>query len=205
MIIDISRRMNNKLVTYPGDPKFELEIYKPYLEKNEKNREQPELRIFTSGSHNGTHVDAPLHVGLQKGVENLDLDCFYGPCRVISLEEITEINAQHLEKHSLKKGERILLKTDNSNYEEFRDEYAYLSIEAAEYAAKKELKLIGTDGFSVQKRGSQTQNVHRTLLQKMPILECLRLKHVEPGEYMLAAFPLPIEGDGAPVRAVLLR
>ena len=204
-IIDISRPLKNAMPLYPNNPPYEIKVIRKYEKLNSEGREGSQLSIVTSGSHNGTHIDGGVHCGLPNGVEKWPLDCFYGQCRVIALEEIIEITNKHLEKHSLQRGERILLKTDNSTYAEFRNEFTHIGINAAKYIAEKELKLIGVDGFAIQKRGSPTQDVHRTLLSKMPIIEGLCLKHVEPGSYTLCAFPLAMTGDGALTRAVLIK
>ena len=127
---------------------------------------------------------------MQGGVENWRLEAFYGKCRVLDLQGAAEITERDLLKAKLKEKERVLLKTDNSEYEEFRSDFVYLTRDAAEFLVKQKTIVLGTDGFSVQKRGSLSQEVHRILLSKMPVIEGLRLHNVKSGVYTLCAFLL---------------
>ena len=124
---------------------------------------------------------------------------------MIDLQGAVEVTERDLLKAKLKEKERVLLKTDNSEYEEFRSDFVYLTRDAADFLVAQKTVLVGTDGFSVQKRGSLSQEVHRILLSKMPVIEGLRLHNVKSGVYTLCAFPLAMQGDGALVRAVLLK
>jgi len=67
------------------------------------------------------------------------------------------------------------------------------------------MKLIGVESQSVG-NADHPLSIHVILLEKEIIpLEGLNLSAVIPGEYLLSAFPISLEGsDGAPVRAVLL-
>lgn len=68
------------------------------------------------------------------------------------------------------------------------------------------IRLVGVEGPSVSPAECETA-VHRQLLGSgMALLEGLDLSAVEPGGYFLFAAPLKIrDGDGSPVRAVLVR
>lgn len=204
MIIDISRKLSNGMETYPGNPSYSMRVLRKYEKLNSIGREGSQLSEFSSGTHNGTHVDGPSHCGLSKGVEEWSLDCFYGECRVLELGGMKEITAECLKKQEIKKGERILLKTDNSKSEEFKEDFTFVNAEAARFLAERGVKLLGTDGLSIQKKGSQSQEVHKILLEKMPVMEGLMLRNVRAGRYTLSAFPLSMEGDGALARAVLI-
>ena len=67
------------------------------------------------GNHN-------LGADLIQEAYNFKIDAFVGPCRVLDFSsELIEITKKSLEKKNIKKGERILAKTRNS---EIRDEVA---------------------------------------------------------------------------------
>ena len=89
-------------------------------------------------SHTGTHIDTPLHfIPGGSTVSDMPLDATIGPARVIEIKDPEKIKVPELEKHNIKKGERILCKTRNSptTYEspEFVEDYVYLDGSAADY------------------------------------------------------------------------
>ena len=67
------------------------------------------------------------------------------------------------------------------------------------------LELIGVESQSVAPMEAPRE-VHVMLLQQeVVLLEGLKLKEVEEGEYFLSAAPVKLGGlDGAPVRAILI-
>ena len=202
-IIDISLPLNKQTVIYPGNPLFSMEkIQSPGGSR---------LAKICFGTHFGTHADAPSHVFADgKNIDALPLSDFIGPCRVLDAAECQNaVSKEYLEKSVIKIGERILLKTKNSErgYKEFYKDYIYLSADAAKYLADKDIKLLGMDYFSIKEKGSPDNTSHTALLEKnISILEGINLSHVEPGEYFLVAPPLALTGaDGSPVRALLLK
>jgi arylformamidase len=201
-IIDISMELNHKMMVYPGNPKPEIKRYAslPARTTNES------LLVF--GSHTGTHVDAPLHIrNSGKTTDEIPLAKFFGPCRVLDLTAAgREIRPSHLVPLKIRSGEIILLKTENSlrSYRAFRRDYAHLTVEAAEYLVRKKIKALGVDYLSVTKFNT-ADKVHATLVDRLALIEGLVLSHVRPGRYWLAAFPLKIKCDGAPLRAVLIK
>ena len=63
-------------------------------------------------SHTGTHIDCPRHfIADGSTVTDMALDATVGPARVIEIKDPETITVEELEKHSIKKGERILCKT----------------------------------------------------------------------------------------------
>jgi arylformamidase len=111
---------------------------------------------------------------------------FYGKCTVIEEDEIlAALEACH---------ERVLIKGK-----------CEISEETARLIAGSNVKLIGVESQSVANI-ENPMNVHLILLEKeIVLLEGLDLSGAEPGEYILAAFPLKLEdADGSPVRAVLI-
>ena len=203
-IIDISIPLSPSTIVYPGNPKIEIEEIQSKASKSIISK-------ITSGSHNGTHIDAPRHaIEEGKSIDMIPLDVFMGPCRVIDCtRDVGSVLKDTLELNAIFEGERILLKTTNSlrGYSEFYPDFVYLSPDGASYLAEVGVTLVGIDYLSIKQKGSTDNRPHTVLLEKnIPIIEGIDLSQVEPGEYTIVAFPIKYMGiDGAPVRAVLMK
>ena len=105
----------------------------------------------------------------------------------------------------IRPGEFVLLKTENSRHDRWRDEFVYLERSGAEYLASIPISGVGIDALGIE-RAQPGHETHIALLEReIIILEGLRLRHVEPGNYLLIALPVKIaDADGAPARAVLI-
>lgn len=163
-------------------------------------------------SHTGTHIDTPLHfIPGGSTVSDMPLDSTVGPARVIEIEDQATIKVSELQKHNIKKGERILCKTRNSPeaYESprFIEDYVYLDSDAAVFLAEKEIVLFGLDCITIGdiKNEESVVKTHQTLLSAgIYILESCALGHVPAGEYELLCLPLLMyHGDAGPCRAIL--
>ena len=202
-LIDISWPAKNGMTEYKDRNSFLIKEIKDF--KNDGVRES----VISFHSHTGTHIDAPSHF-LDSGttIETTPLNAIIGNCRVIDFTEVQEkITAAELEKHGLKEGERILLKTRNSLHypsDPFDLNFIYLSIDAAQLCAQKKIASIGIDYLGIERSHPQHE-VHTILLSAgIVIIEGLRLAHIDSGTYQLICLPLLIPGcDAAPVRALL--
>jgi kynurenine formamidase/ribonuclease HI len=192
-IIDISLPVADGMAVYPGTAPTKIQQVK-------SGSGQSILSQIQMTSHAGTHVDAPFHA-VADGL-------FYGSARVVDLSECERaVEVNDLKAKNIRRGERILLKTANSRrgLKKFYDDYIYLSAEGAAFLAEAGVKLVGIDALSIKKRGDEDNTSHTALLAKgIPIVEGLNLANVSEGEYLLAAFPLALQTDGAPARAVLI-
>lgn len=160
--------------------------------------------------HVGTHVDAPRH-HLKAGgqVQDLDVATFVGPALVVDCN-VARVISRDLLEHSVPAGSppRLLLRTRNGQFfpeeAQFRTDFTALDESGAEWLVENDVDLVGIDYLSIQSMQS-TNFVHRHLLDNdVVILECLDLRHVEPGLYDLIALPLAIGGaESSPVRAAL--
>ena len=185
-IIDITQELFSCRV-YPGDKAPVYEQVKIIA------RDNYNLTNISMSVHNGTHIDAPTHfIANGKAVHELDLSIFYGTCTVVEFEGIIE--AAEIADILKKCRERLLFKGNNE-----------LSENAAVLIANSHVKLIGVESQSVG-NFNHPLCIHIILLEKGIIpLEGLDLSNVNPGEYILAAFPLNMQNlDGSPVRAVLI-
>ena len=165
---------------------------------------------ITLGSHSGTHVDAPAHF-LAHGdtIDRIPLEQLCGPCVVLDLTEVNEaITQEHLADYEFDPGDIVLLKTRNSSLPPtapFNPNFTFLSESGAQHLASCDIHSIGIDYLGIE-RNQPDHATHTTLLlADIPIIEGLRLGHVQPGDYFLMCLPLHIPGlDGAPARAVLI-
>ena len=108
----------------------------------------------------------------------------------------------------IENGDIVLIKTKNSNRvldDEFFEKFVYLTGDAAEYLADKEILTFGFDYLTVDKCSNTEYPVHYTLLSKgIIIIEGLNLSEISEGEYDIIALPLKIlDGDGSPARVML--
>ena len=204
-IFDISAPLVEKGMVYPGDTPFHSEVVSSI-----KNGDECTLSKLTMSSHSGTHFDAPSHFipdGLT--VENVSLKPFYGPVRVTEYLNKDLITSEEIEPYLEKGVERLLCRTRGSQLirgGDFKKDHPALTSSAARLIADFGLKLVGIDYITIERAGGDFP-VHKILLgNKIAILEGLQLENIEPGDYILSAFPLKIHrGDGAPCRAVLIK
>jgi len=179
-IIDITHELFSCRV-FPGDKQPTFKRVRS-IERDNYNLTNISLCV-----HNGTHVDAPNHfIAGGKAVHELDLELFYGKCTVVEESGITAALSSRYE--------RLLIKGE-----------CEISDETARLIAGSNIRLLGVESQSVADIKSP-MSVHKILLgQGIILLEGLDLSDAEPGEYILAAFPLKLEdADGSPVRAVLI-
>jgi arylformamidase len=199
--IDVTVPIHRGMVHWPGNPGVSFET---------EEMHDPVCRVskLSLGVHTGTHFDAPNHFDVPGGgVDALPLNALVGVARVLALRGST-VDRAGLEANAVRSGERVLLKTSNSercwSTDTFVPDYVYLTEEAARYLAAMRVLTVGIDYLSVggPVEGAAT---HRALLGAgVCILEGLDLRRVGPGTFDLVALPLLIPGsDGAPARVLL--
>jgi arylformamidase len=158
-------------------------------------------------THNGTHVDAPLHfVPNGETVDTLSLDALIGPATVVDVGDVDRIDAQVLEQHVPAGTRRLLLRTKNSTHisNEFTTTFVALTADASQWIADHNIDLVGIDYLSIALYKGDTETHTHLLSNGVVIVEGLVLTNVEPGEYDFACLPLLLEGaEGAPARAVI--
>lgn len=203
-IIDITLTVDEKMITYPGNPSPSIS---KYSQIPEDTTTESEINI---GSHTGTHVDAPQHIKKNgKTVNEISLENFYGNAQVLDMtgckDKVTE---SHLSNKDIEQP-IILLKTDNANhqYTQFRQDFTYLTLEAVNYLIDKEVTTIGIDYLSLTKFNGNHKDhkAHRKANEQMTVIEGLDLRHVAPGTYIFTGLPMKSKTDGAPLRAALIK
>lgn len=219
LIVDLTRRMEAGMPTYPTHPKF-------FQMRWCSMGDPAEMNQLVLGEHTGTHLDAPSHFvregdPARRNIDEIDLDRFIGravkltfgpfaPDNVqVTQEDIRAWEAEHIAieerdivlfdfqwGHRWAKGEEGF---------DFLDRWPGLSRSAAEYLAEKQVKLVGTDCISLDPGdGGDNLAAHLTLLPRgVLILENVcNLSEIRTESFFMA-LPMKIAGGtGAPVRAI---
>jgi len=190
-LIDITRTLQDAPV-YPGSSPAQVErVF------NMKNGDPFNASIITAGSHLGTHADASCHFLKDNttGIDQMPLNHYYGPCRVLPVAESSLITKEVLDG-KIDNCERLVIHGGGSSH---------LTKEAAEYIVGKGVVTVVTDALSVAPPDNEAE-IHSIILSAgIAVIENVVLDNVKDGEYTLCAFPMKIGGcDGAPVRAVLI-
>jgi arylformamidase len=208
-IYDVTVPLRNDLPTWPGDPAVQITDFRSL-----SNGDSANVTALNIGAHTATHVDAPAHFieGAAK-VESLDLNVLIGEAEVVAVpEDYRAIDNEFVLSHCSPGAKRILFKTRNSAFWsepklEFRSDFTYLDLEAAQTLVHRGAKLIGIDYLSIEKFHSEKNETHLALLSHgVVIVEGLNLSDVPAGKYELICLPLRLQsnkGDGAPARVVL--
>lgn len=198
-LYDISVPLNEFLPVFPEDPPLALaQSTGPFS-----------ITSLSLGSHSGTHLDLPGHLGLAgPSVAELPLGQLIGPCQVWDMSEHHgPIDAASLVRQPSLAEQKILLRTANSSLwreSNFCAEYQALTADGAAWLIAQGIKLVGIDYLSIE-AATGDGTVHRLLLDAgILILEGLDLSQVCAGTYELICLPLKLSShDGAPCRAVL--
>jgi kynurenine formamidase len=171
--------------------------------------------------HAGSHVDAPEH-NVRGGtqIHQLPLELFIGEAIVADLRDkmpakaITERDLDKAVGAKLKRGDRVLLRTDHNNtYDGGSDTWMktspYLTIGATEWLIDKGVVIVGYDFYHGNDEPGSPRVFHnsRTLSENgiitMPYLK--NLDQITSERFTLIALPLNIVGaEASPVRAVAL-
>ncbi|MDR1941986.1 MAG: cyclase family protein [Endomicrobium sp.] len=190
-IYDISRTLQEAPL-YKGDEPPEItQIKSVYKEKDLYS-----LSKITMFSHSGTHADAFSHfLKFAQNIDEMDLDLFYGPAKVITFNE--GILKKEDLKDKLNNVQRLIIRGNGKSF---------LSKDGAQFLSSKKVKLIVTDALSVAASDNEAE-IHKILFSAgIGAVENAVLDAVSDGDYILSAFPVKIKGcDGAPARAVLIK
>ncbi len=203
--IDVTIPLKSGMVHWPNDPEVKIRRIKDMNKKDHCN-----VSHLSLGSHTATHMDSPLHF-LRDGrsLDQMPLTATVGPAKVFIIRDQEAIKVKEIKRLKMRKGDRILFKTTNSNRcwrsNRFFEDFVYMTKEAAQFLAEQGVQTIGVDYLSVggfKKDGIQT---HQILLKKgIWIIEGLNLAKIKEGKYDLICLPLKIfNSDGAPARVIL--
>lgn len=200
-LYDISVQLSPSTPTFPGDPGVGLEPLPGDFA----------VTRLAFGSHSGTHLDIPGHLGIEgPSGDRISLEELIGPCLVYDLTgHAGPLDRRALEGLPEAGPKRLLLKTGNSRLwrqGQFVDHYQALTPDGAACLVERGVRLLGMDYLSVESCKGNGE-VHRLLLEAgILVLEGIDLTAVKAGIYELICLPLKLAvSDGVPCRAVLRR
>lgn len=204
--IDVSVPLTTGMVHWPGDPQPSFERISEIEQGEDAN-----VTLCRMTAHTGTHMDSPNHfLTGGKGIDQFSLEVGIGRARVICIpSSVRAIGRAELEGKGIRRGERVLFKTRNSerrwDNREFQTDFVALNAAGAGFLGDAGVLLVGVDYLSIGLYEADGVETHRTLLEAgIWIVEGLDLSQIEEGEYDMVCLPLRIEGaDGSPARVAL--
>lgn len=203
-VVDLTHVIDKKMPVFPGTEPPKI------IQKNTIKKDGFAEKILRMYSHTGTHIDAPVHM-IEGGnsLSDFSIEKFIGRGIVIPLESDGVIDLKYLKKFEtlIEKVSFVLFYSGWENLwgkKEYFNGFPSLTIEAAKYLIKFDLKGIGIDAISIDPMESENFDIHHILLKKdMIIIENLKnLKYLINENFELCIAPLKIKDlDGSPVRA----
>lgn len=202
-LVDISHPMEHGQQTFPMDPKLSIVSH-----GNTRTLKYNITQIVMS-SHQGTHLDAMYHfIDDGKTLDQMPLEWFYGTTHLLRIpktarEEITVADFLPYEEFLIPNA-KIIYETGwfkNFGNDNFFEDFPSLTIEASEYLASKDIRMLGMDTPTPSR---DWYEVHHILLKKeIVVVESLANLDQLPLEFTFIGFPLNLKGrDGSPIRAV---
>lgn len=201
-LIDISRPIYTGLAVWPGDSPVDFFFSAAKARGSDANVGRISMSV-----HAGTHADAAYHYN-ESGVriDEMPLDLFVGPARVVDIRGQTLITPALLAGSDFAGTARVLFRSDTwTDTTVFPTAWPMLDPATPAWLAAQGVRLIGLDVPSVDSLTSTGMPMHHVIDRAgLFILENLDLRNVMAGVYDLIALPLRIRGgDGSPIRAVL--
>jgi len=204
-IVDLTHPIAGGMPVFPGDPPVRFDPAASAAEGGYN------VTRVSFGTHAGTHVDVPQHIGGDGTVDRLDLEACIGPAEVVDLTgkgPNSEITAADMERFSarIRPGCRLLLRTDwskRSGEGSFFCDFPGITPDAAEWIAARSVRLLGLEQPSVHPQ--YHAEVHAILLNAGIVLveTMANLASLRQDGVWLVVLPLKLAGlDGSPVRAV---
>lgn len=204
-IFDVSMAIHEEMAVYNNDP-----VKRPeFITLSDHVCGNVHGTKVAMDMHTGTHIDMPLHM-IKEGstLDTFDITTMLSPVKVFDLSHLEEpmITEADLLGLDIQEKDFIIFKTKNSFTEAFIKEFVYLERSGSLYLKSKKIKGVGIDALGIE-RAQKDHLSHIQLLEDgVVILEGLRLKEIEPGNYFLMALPLKIKHvEASPVRALLIQ
>ncbi len=202
--IDVTRPITAGMARWPGDPEVEVELLSDMSKGEACN-----VSRLSMCAHTGTHMDAPVHfLRSGAGIEAAPVQVLLGPARVIAIDDPVSVRRAELEQYDLQTGERIILRTRNTQIDwngGFQMDFVHIAADAARFLADRKVSLVGIDYMSVGGFYHDMVETHVALLEAgIWIVENLDLREIAPGDWELICLPMKILGcDGAPARVLM--
>ena len=205
---ELSHRITSGMQVYPGDPGVEIGS------ALEVARDGVDVAQLHLGSHTGTHLDAPSHtVPGGRTTGRIGLDELVGESLVVHLDGLVPRQLYGLAElaSALAGGlpERVppIVVVDTGWASRFGTDAAHehpaLDPDAAAELLRRGMRVLAVDTLSPDPTGGDGFPVHDVVLGgDALIVENLTGLEGLPERVRVGLFPLPIDADGAPVRAV---
>ncbi|MBN2474289.1 MAG: cyclase family protein [Pirellulales bacterium] len=208
-LIDLSHPLVDGQLGFPDDPGIQITVHGTIASLGYN------LTKISMSSHQGTHLDAPLHFFDDgNSIDQIPLDRFYGPAWLVDLAPgtllppRTPITVEMLRPHEARfqPGGKVVYRTgwqQAFNTPAYFTDYPTLTLEAAEWIARRRIGLLGMD---TPTPSTEWQACHHILLGpgvEIVLVEALANLDELPEQFTLIGFPLNLQGrDGSPIRAV---
>jgi arylformamidase len=211
-LIDCSHVVEDGLVTYKGLP---APIICDYLSREESRKRYAEGTEFQIGkiemvANTGTYLDSPFHRYADgKDLSELPLTSLANlDAIVIRATERSgrAIDTSYFDDVDLW-GKAVLVHTGWSQHwktDQYFENHAYLTEDAAEFLKNAGAKLVGIDSFNIDNTDGGTRPAHTILLgADIPIVEHMRgLEQLPDSNFKFFAVPVKVKGMGTfPIRA----
>jgi len=204
MLIDLSHRITDGMVTYPGLPAPVIgthlsreaaeELYGPGLTFH--------IGLLTICTNTGTYIDVPFHRYADgHDLADLALEQVAGlPAVVLDHRGIETIELTAADLDGLR-GHAVLVRTDHSEHfgtERYVQGHPHLSAASAEALVAAGVSCVGIDSLNVDGTATGDRPVHSILLKAgIPIVEHLtNLAALPERGFAFTAVPPKIEGAG---------
>ncbi|MFB2622429.1 MULTISPECIES: cyclase family protein [Methanothermobacter] len=182
-IIDMTRRIEDSMPVFPGDPPVRIRILEDMDYINSE---------IETGLHAGTHIDAPAHLNCcGETVDRIGLERLTGQGFLISSKTV-----------KIPDGDIAVLRTrwdSKWGLEEYFKDYRGIPMGLAEKLVDHGVKGVCTDGPSVDMPGETA--VHRLLLENgIWIVENIKNTGLVPERFRIFVVPLNVMAEASPVR-----
>ncbi|MDS0294680.1 cyclase family protein [Halogeometricum luteum] len=204
-LVDLTRRVESGMPTYPGDPAVDVT---PHATHGADGYRVSRLEL---GTHAGTHIDAPAHTEADGAtLGSFDVDRFRFDARLVDCRGVGangEIGPNAVPERDGNGDEEREMLVFRTGWEtewgtDRMTDHPYLAPKTAERCADRGFH-VGTDALSPDPTGAESVPAHRALLgSERLIVENLCNLGSVPERFELLALPLRVDADGAPVRAV---
>lgn len=204
---DLSHPVETGMQTFPGDPEVCV------ARAADLEADGYRVSALELGSHAGTHVDAPSHTepdGDDLGA--YPIEAFRFEARRVDLRDLDAREPITRDRLPATDADLLALHTGWDAHwgtDRYLD-HPYLTPRAAEWCAERD-HAVATDGLNPDPTPSPNAGddepggfpVHAALLgEGVLILENLTGLETVPERFTLHAYPLKLDADGAPIRAV---
>lgn len=209
-LIDLSHRIYDGLITYKGLP---APVICDYLSRTQSKQiygddYQVQIGKIEMVSNTGTYLDTPFHFAADgDDLAQVPLALVADlPTVVVDASDVIEVGVSFFNKLDVS-GKAVLVKTNWSkhwNTEQYFENHAYLTAQAAQFLVDRGAKLVGIDSHNIDDTRGNKRPVH-TLLLGNNILICEHMTNLEKVPEKGSRFyavPPKVTGVGTfPVRA----